>query len=323
MKPEYIILHHSASPITQTAETINEYHRKKWNFKSALGGYAGYQYIIEHDGRVTQWRKDTERGAHTIGRNDDSIGICIVGWFDDGHDSLPTPEQQEALRELIEKKRKEYKIGLNDVKFHRDFTEKSCPGYHITKDWLYNLLGNNMKNQDFYDDKRKAQGWSSVEDWVGAAKEYKDERDKLRKEKEEFSKKIKQLETSLEDTEITLGKTKANYEEIVARLKREKSESEATIKDLNKSLRKKESKIQNLKNTKDSLEKKIEQEKKQLKKEIENLRTETQDCEEALSSKSQKISKLHKQIKEKEQELQKTEYSLADLILMIFKKLKK
>jgi N-acetylmuramoyl-L-alanine amidase len=146
MKPKYIVLHHSAGPITQTAEAINEYHKRKWNFKSSLGGYAGYQYIIEKNGRATQWRADNEMGAHTIGRNHDSIGICVVGWFDKGHDKLPTEKQQEALSELLNKKMTEYSIPKKNILFHRDVqgVTKSCPGYNITKEFIYNLL--DMKN---------------------------------------------------------------------------------------------------------------------------------------------------------------------------------
>lgn len=141
-KPKYIILHHSASPQTQTAKAIDDYHKSKWNFKSELGHYAGYQYIIEKSGNVFQARKDTEAGAHTVEQNMNykSIGICVVGWYDDGHDDMPTKEQQASLAKLLKEKIAEYNIPRINIKFHRDYAPKSCPGYHITQDLITNLI---------------------------------------------------------------------------------------------------------------------------------------------------------------------------------------
>lgn len=145
MKPKYIVLHHSASPQNQSAQAIDDYHKKLWDFKSELGHYAGYQYIIEKDGNIFQARKDTETGAHAIGRNYDSIGICVVGWYDDGHDNLPTKEQQESLGKLLKSKMKEWEIERRNIIFHRDFSTKTCPGLHITQEFIEELLKENKK----------------------------------------------------------------------------------------------------------------------------------------------------------------------------------
>jgi len=150
MKPNYIIIHHSASPQNQTAQSIDNYHRQKWNFKSELGHYAGYQYIIEKDGNIFQARKDTEVGAHCkeYSMNYKSIGICVVGWYDDGHDNLPTKAQQESLGKLLREKMAEHDIPRERVDFHRHYaTYKSCPGYHITDEFITNLIEEDMKKE--------------------------------------------------------------------------------------------------------------------------------------------------------------------------------
>lgn len=142
---KYIILHHTggtdADPLfdtsNQTFEVVNEYHKQKWSFRSNLGHYLGYQYFIDKQGKVTQAREDTETGAHTIGQNNDSIGICLAGNFDV---TLPTPEQIEALKGLVKALKTKYSIGLDCIVPHRHFANKSCYGRLLSDDWIVKLL---------------------------------------------------------------------------------------------------------------------------------------------------------------------------------------
>lgn len=143
--PKYIIVHHcggsDANPFLDTSnqsfEVVNEYHRQLWNFKSSLGYYIGYQYYIDKSGKVTQGRSDTEEGAHTIGKNNESIGICVAGNFDL---TFPTPKQTEALKSLIGDKMKQYGISINNVVPHRAFAVKTCYGRHLSDDWARKLV---------------------------------------------------------------------------------------------------------------------------------------------------------------------------------------
>ena len=123
MKPTSIIVHHELG--NQGFQGVNEYHRQLWNFKSSLGYFCGYQYYIDKTGKVWQARKDDEEGAHTIGRNNDSIAICLQGNLDV---ERPTPVQLIALKNLILKKMTEWIIRPNQVFGHRMYANKSCPG---------------------------------------------------------------------------------------------------------------------------------------------------------------------------------------------------
>ena len=51
-----------------------------------------------------------------------------------------------------------------------------------------NQLNNKMKesNQKFYDEKESSQGWDTLEDWVEAARDYRDDRDEARDEVKEL-----------------------------------------------------------------------------------------------------------------------------------------
>ena len=142
---KYIIIHHiggtdlnpSFDTSNQSFEVVNEYHRQKWDFKSAFGFYLGYQYFIDKYGKVTQARRDDETGAHTIGQNNSSIGICLAGNFDV---TLPTPEQVEALKVLVISLKDKYNIRLENIVPHRHFAKKTCFGTLLSDDWLVKLL---------------------------------------------------------------------------------------------------------------------------------------------------------------------------------------
>jgi len=106
--PQWLIVHHSsgtdanpkADTSNQTVEIINEWHRQLWNYKSSLGWYVGYQYVIDKTGKVTQCRADSDVGAHTKGLNSQSIGVLVIGNFDV---TMPTVAQTRALKTLLER----------------------------------------------------------------------------------------------------------------------------------------------------------------------------------------------------------------------------
>jgi len=107
---KWLILHHTAGiarnpnydSYNSTFEQVDAYHKSLWNFKSELGHFIGYQFFIEWSGKITQGRSETETGAHTIGQNNNSIGICLAGNFSRiGEHNLPSREQQESLRNLL------------------------------------------------------------------------------------------------------------------------------------------------------------------------------------------------------------------------------
>ena len=122
--PKYIIIHHGAGQLN--FEQVNEYHKNKWGFRSSLGYYIGYQYFISYSGRVYQGRADNEEGAHTIGYNKQSIGICLQGNMDIEE---PTLAQLTALEKLVKEKKVRYNIKV--INGHRDFSSTSCPGRNV------------------------------------------------------------------------------------------------------------------------------------------------------------------------------------------------
>lgn len=152
MKPTYIIVHHTggtdANPMQDssnfTFKQCDELHKKNFNFKSSLGYYCGYQYYIEKDGKLYQARKDDEEGAHTIGQNKNSIGVCLAGNFDA---TDPTEAQKTVLKQLLTDKMTQWNIPVINIVPHRKFAVKTCFGKRLSDDWAQKLVPTMTKEQ--------------------------------------------------------------------------------------------------------------------------------------------------------------------------------
>lgn len=73
-----IILHSTATPEGRdvTVEEIRDWHLARgWND-------IGYHFVIYRNGTIKKGRDVSEQGAHTLGHNEDSIGIVYVGGTD-------------------------------------------------------------------------------------------------------------------------------------------------------------------------------------------------------------------------------------------------
>lgn len=127
-----IIIHCSATPTGRsvTAADIERWHRAR-GF-SAMG----YHYLVGRDGVVERGRPDGVAGAHCLGHNADSIGVCYVGGLSaDGKVPMDTrtAAQRTALRRLIEDLRRRYP-GVT-VHGHREFAAKACPCFDVAAEF--------------------------------------------------------------------------------------------------------------------------------------------------------------------------------------------
>jgi N-acetylmuramoyl-L-alanine amidase len=126
-KIDKIIIHCSATKEGQhvTVATIDKWHKeRKFN-------EIGYHYVIYLDGSVHPGRDISKVGAHCDGYNTTSIGICYIGGLDisgNPKDTRTAPQRQ-ALRDLVEKLKKEYPDAT--VHGHREFANKACPCFDV------------------------------------------------------------------------------------------------------------------------------------------------------------------------------------------------
>ena len=129
--PDKIIIHHSLTndhKVLSSFEAIRNYHInvKGW---SDIGYHGVFEYV-DNKPTFRQGRKWTQKGAHCIDQNSTSLGWCIVGNFD--KDKLP----KDMLALVLSKKAEwEYQLEKDlPIYFHRDFSQKTCPGMNVTKD---------------------------------------------------------------------------------------------------------------------------------------------------------------------------------------------
>lgn len=99
MTPDIIIIHCSATRCDRdtTVEQIDKMHKER-GFRKI-----GYHYYIRKDGTICQGRNEDEPGAHCLGWNQHSIGICYEGGLNEKSEpsDTRTPEQKAALVRLI------------------------------------------------------------------------------------------------------------------------------------------------------------------------------------------------------------------------------
>lgn len=145
MKPIKIILHCSA---TKENADFSSADIKQWHIKRGFKNI-GYHYVIRLDGTIEAGRNENEIGAHCIGHNKDSLGICYIGGLD--KDGKPkdtrTHEQKEALYNLVGKLMLKYDIPVENIHCHYEFANKSCPCFKIEdfisdfNEWIRNEMG--------------------------------------------------------------------------------------------------------------------------------------------------------------------------------------
>lgn len=127
-----IIVHCSATPEGHhvTVKDIDRWHRAR-GFASA-----GYHYVVYIDGSVHEGRPLEHVGAHCLGHNARSVGVCYIGGVcADGHTpkDTRTDAQKRALRELLVSLRRRFPSAA--IRSHRDFAPKACPSFDATAEY--------------------------------------------------------------------------------------------------------------------------------------------------------------------------------------------
>lgn len=126
-----IIIHCSATKEGRpySVNDIDKWHRER--------GFdcIGYHYIIYLDGTVRAGRSEARMGAHCLGKNAGSIGICYIGGLDsEGRPKdTRTPEQKEALINLLRGLKAKYPNAT--IHGHREFANKDCPCFEVSEEY--------------------------------------------------------------------------------------------------------------------------------------------------------------------------------------------
>ena len=121
---DLIVIHCSATrcnrnfPVTE----LIRYHAKRF-------GFTGYHYYITRNGQTYQTRHEQLVGAHAVGYNQHSLGVCYEGGLDElGRPAdTRTPKQKQALLKLLRRLKAAHPDAT--ILGHRDLPDvhKDCP----------------------------------------------------------------------------------------------------------------------------------------------------------------------------------------------------
>ena len=130
--PRLVVIHHSATH-TGNAKLFRCLHR-------VVNGWEdiGYHFVIGNgtcsvDGSIERGRPLNVMGAHAKDHNHNTIGICLVGNFEE---ETPSPEQMNALGKLLGELLARFGLRGKDIRLHRQLKGCTtvCPGKNLGLD---------------------------------------------------------------------------------------------------------------------------------------------------------------------------------------------
>lgn len=124
---DMLIVHCAA---TQPTQDIGVAEIRQWHTEKGWSD-VGYHYVIRRNGTIEDGRAEDSIGAHTVGYNARSIGICMVGGINKkgAAESNFTPPQWLALERLLRVLRAKYPAAT--IHGHREFAKKDCPSFDV------------------------------------------------------------------------------------------------------------------------------------------------------------------------------------------------
>jgi N-acetyl-anhydromuramyl-L-alanine amidase AmpD len=111
-----IVLHHAEASVC----TVDRIH--SWHLDNGWAGI-GYHFLVRKDGSIYQGRPIDTEGAHCLGFNEASIGICAEGNFET---ETMSEAQKNAIIDLL--KHIEGIYPACTIVGHREKNATSCPG---------------------------------------------------------------------------------------------------------------------------------------------------------------------------------------------------
>lgn len=127
-----IVLHCSGvmPNVHQDISVVDNYHRSK-GWKGV-----GYHFYVRRDGTVEIGRRLEEIGAHCVGHNKYSIGICYEGGLNSAAqaEDTRTPQQVRELRKLVERMHAYFPNAI--IVGHHDLNPtKPCPCFDVVGEY--------------------------------------------------------------------------------------------------------------------------------------------------------------------------------------------
>jgi len=145
LPPTFLVIHHTYKPTTKSWKGINTINALDTYYRGLGWGGNGPHLFIAEDG-IWLFTDMYDVGIHAGAGNGTlktgySIGIEVVGNYDNKVWEGETYQNTVGAIKVLMKR-----LGLKekDIRFHNEFSAKTCPGKSITKSWVFNQLNNTM-----------------------------------------------------------------------------------------------------------------------------------------------------------------------------------
>lgn len=161
-----ITVHHDAIP--HSDKTDEQLMQQIMNTHVGKKGWPGfsYHYWISKSGAIYQVNQDNWITWHD-GINNDSLGVCLNGYFHADHNNDPTPQQLQSLAFLKEHLKTKYS-SIKEFKGHRDRANTACPGDNMY--FLLDSLEGDMSQELIEENKKLKEQVTKLEGDVTSAR---------------------------------------------------------------------------------------------------------------------------------------------------------
>jgi len=129
-KIDKLIIHCSDTP---NDRDVNAATIKEWHVDGNGWSDIGYHFVIKRDGTLEEGRPVITAGAHCLGHNANSIGICLIG-----RDKF-TKEQFQTLKQYYDDTQTQGDMYFDYIFGHYELDKngKTCPNICCTLLALY------------------------------------------------------------------------------------------------------------------------------------------------------------------------------------------
>ena len=122
-----VVVHHTWRPTADdyngegTIRGVRRYHMDERGWSDN-----GYHWMLGPNGDVWRCRPMIRSGAHVSGRNAHTVGVSFIANFDS--DDPAAYDGMDAGYRVVAALLKRFDLGVENIRFHREFANKTCPG---------------------------------------------------------------------------------------------------------------------------------------------------------------------------------------------------
>lgn len=131
-----IVVHHDAALRPHDYDSMARYRSEAAAHYQRLGPGLQYHFKIDNVGEIF-WIRSFDQALYHAGDynvNRTSVAICLDGYFHPPYSQMPTREQYEALKQLLDwlcTQNPQFPADQDDVFPHRAISSTACPGENL------------------------------------------------------------------------------------------------------------------------------------------------------------------------------------------------